>query len=1021
MKRIRKFHILVLVGALIAFLPVDGSASTVGKVTGTVQDESGNPLPGANVVVEGTQRGATSDADGSYLILGVPPGRHEVTASMVGYTTSTQQNVLVQSDFTTTISYTLSEATLEAAEMVVMARRPPVETDRTMTKYVIDIVDLQSVPLARTSEDLLELQPGVAMDGSLAIRGGDVQDNRRSNTSHSEIDGIRLVNNDGKYFGATAGLMFVGINKTALQEVTVMTGGMDAQYGHASSGIIQFVTRDSRNVFTGSGEYRADLPSKKHWGRDVYEGGQMQRKVGSTTLPSELASKKVDYTNVWGHYFEGSVGGPISDQAGFFGSVAHSRKAPIFPLVENREPNNIQASGNVTFRPGGNMKLKLGGMYSKVKVWKGEQIQLLRGGKVENLFLPQNYSAAGPEDTKESAIYAIGTHTISPKTFYEVRVGYTQSLIDTDPPAASSGTIPTDKWGFNQRFDRRNIEEADRKRWVLKGDLTSQMHKNHLVKAGFEAWQYDLKADWQIWDVGASRVTLSSAGYGDQVIGIDPAKPRQYGAYIQDKMEFEGLVINAGIRWDAFDSRKVVQQGSVVWEHYHYLTRHRNAPFVDGRIITSVSPRIGVSHPISERATVRFFTGRFHTLPDLTSFYIQMFRGSEPFSRDVNGDGVINEQTEKYNNLILPHNAPYGTDHVDAAQSTNMEVGADWNFAGDYVSSVTMYYTDYTGTLHDRRWYLMPAFHLAPPGITNENVLIMGNSAGFKGARGFEISFKKMFSHMTSFNLSWNVQWLNEQRGYHFGFTQADAAYVNSDRFFLGVEAQPDGSETPRVPTAAERAEYAQIAQDALNEAVATVGQYDGVDFWREPTMYGESGTLLRSKELNREPFVPPHDKRNSASVQFLFSAPQDYHIKALQAFRATMLYRIQDGGPLNPGFLSNPKGRHISGPTTSVTDLNLEKDFRVGKASTVTGFLEVRNLFDVKDEWVEPGEERDWFEFGLSLRPPDDADFQKYGDIEEHSRYYGGIPGVRHAPTADNPKTLTAPRFLVLGARLAF
>ena len=60
---------------------------------------------------------------------------------------------------------------------------------------------------------------------------------------------------------------------------------------------------------------------------------------------------------------------------------------------------------------------------------------------------------------------------------------------------------------------------------------------------------------------------------------------------------------------------------------------------------------------------------------------------------------MIDEQTEKYNNLVLPHNAPYGTDHVDPSQSTNMEVGADWNFAGDYVSSITMYYTDYTENL----------------------------------------------------------------------------------------------------------------------------------------------------------------------------------------------------------------------------------------------------------------------------------------------------------------------------------
>mgnify|MGYP003312581671 CR=1 FL=1 len=74
----------ILVGALFAFVPVDVLASTYGKVTGSIQDENGNPLPGANIVIEGTERGGTSDADGGFLIIGVPPGEHDVQASMVG-------------------------------------------------------------------------------------------------------------------------------------------------------------------------------------------------------------------------------------------------------------------------------------------------------------------------------------------------------------------------------------------------------------------------------------------------------------------------------------------------------------------------------------------------------------------------------------------------------------------------------------------------------------------------------------------------------------------------------------------------------------------------------------------------------------------------------------------------------------------------------------------------------------------------------------------------------------------------
>ncbi|MCE2436382.1 MAG: carboxypeptidase-like regulatory domain-containing protein, partial [Candidatus Latescibacteria bacterium] len=110
-------------------------AGTTGKVSGVIKDaKSGEVLPGANVVVLGTRLGATTDADGNYFILNVPPGMLEVQASMVGYTKVTQTDVRVKIDQTTKLNFELSEQTLEAAEILVMAERPPVELDLTGSK-----------------------------------------------------------------------------------------------------------------------------------------------------------------------------------------------------------------------------------------------------------------------------------------------------------------------------------------------------------------------------------------------------------------------------------------------------------------------------------------------------------------------------------------------------------------------------------------------------------------------------------------------------------------------------------------------------------------------------------------------------------------------------------------------------------------------------------------------------------------------------------------------------------------------
>ena len=1024
---------IILVGALFAFVPTDVLASTYGKVTGSVQDENGNPLPGANVVVEGTQRGATSDADGSFLIIGVPPGEHEVTASMVGYGTSALQRVLVQSDFTTTISFSLTEAALEATEMVVTAQRPPVEVDRTSSRYVIDIFEIENVPLARSAEDLIELEPGVSLDGALRIRG-------RSNDSQTaEIDGVRLIWTDGESsMGGRGSVMATGgINKGALQEVSILTGGMDAEYGHSSSRV-SFVTQDGGSAFSGMGEYRLTPPGKKHWGRDVYESGLMKKKLtdvtGSASFPSGLSP--TDYTGEIGHYFEGSVGGPISDQAAFFGSVAHSREATVFPEASLTEPFNIKASGNVTFRPMGDLKLKVGGMYSKDKIWRGERRAMTTSGgiwgayapnNVLNLFLPADWSAMGQQEEKNALYYAVATHSLNPKTFWEFRAAYSTRLIQNTETKVSSTSRPTDEYGFTLPYDYNNSDDTDRTRWIFKGDITSQLHKNHLVKAGFEHVRYSVLEQRLDFNVASPNVAMVLVGFDDPAIGMKPGEPNQYAAYVQDKMEFEGLVINAGVRIDAFQAGDVFEPGAANWMHYQTITRHRHVPLIDHGTMWSVSPRIGISHPISERATVRFFTGRFRQLPSFHGFWYHAWVGSDPISLDLNNDGSISQQTELYNRMTLKHNGFGPSPGVREGREQTMEVGADWNFAGDYVGSLTMFYADKNGT---GSTYYMPTAKLNPVGFRGENMKAQSNEPGFDSRRGFELSFKKMFSQMTSFAVSWNIQWVAQFSSFKFSYQHPGANYVNSDRWFLGVDINSDGSETPRVPTAAERAEYAVIAQEDLNNSLALVGataEENGI--WLPVVEDGVEGNYIDQRQGVRiSSFLEGTDRRNYGSVQFLFSAPTDFHITALQGFRATLLYRIQQG----TSFPYTPVGappKQVSGPASTVTDVNFEKDFSFGQGGTITGFLEVKNIWNQRDNVIFGGSgfEFSYMAYGLQTRPPDDPDFLAYGNIDEYNLVYGAsqVNNVhntyRYFDLVDNALSLGEPRLLVLGARLRF
>ena len=97
-------------------------AGTTGKLSGKVTSkETGEPLIGANVMVDGTLLGAATDLDGNYFILQVPPETYSVRFTMIGYQTLVMNDVRVSMDLTTTIDGALNESVVGLEEVVVQA------------------------------------------------------------------------------------------------------------------------------------------------------------------------------------------------------------------------------------------------------------------------------------------------------------------------------------------------------------------------------------------------------------------------------------------------------------------------------------------------------------------------------------------------------------------------------------------------------------------------------------------------------------------------------------------------------------------------------------------------------------------------------------------------------------------------------------------------------------------------------------------------------------------------------------
>jgi hypothetical protein len=147
------------------------SAQTFGKIAGTVTDRKGEPLPGANVFIEGTNMGAAADVDGVYYILNIPPGKYELRAVIVGYKPMKVVDVIVNGGRTTNINFEMQEEVLETDEVVVIAKRPEIERDKTSTSSIVRFDEVEQLPGIQDIGDVLNLTSDVVdgMDTSVAV------------------------------------------------------------------------------------------------------------------------------------------------------------------------------------------------------------------------------------------------------------------------------------------------------------------------------------------------------------------------------------------------------------------------------------------------------------------------------------------------------------------------------------------------------------------------------------------------------------------------------------------------------------------------------------------------------------------------------------------------------------------------------------------------------------------------------------------------------------------------------------
>jgi hypothetical protein len=246
----RKARLLILVLLSVSF----AFAATTGKITGTVTDNNGEPLIGVNIIVAGTGLGAVTNLDGYYVILNVPPGYQTVTASMIGYSTYSIQDVRVEIDRTQTINIVMSEQVLEGESVVITAERKVIKMDVAASQRSVTSEGIKELPVTSVSE-VLSIQAGVS---GFSVRGGGT-----SETSLM-IDGIELKDE-------RTNEPITGIPLSAVQEISVQTGGFNAEYGNVRSGVVNVVTKDGSGGYSGTLTIKHSAAEPKHFGISPYD------------------------------------------------------------------------------------------------------------------------------------------------------------------------------------------------------------------------------------------------------------------------------------------------------------------------------------------------------------------------------------------------------------------------------------------------------------------------------------------------------------------------------------------------------------------------------------------------------------------------------------------------------------------------------------------------------------------------------------------------------------------------------
>lgn len=762
-------HKTILSIFLILILCISAFSGTTGKLVGTVRDNVNNePLIGVNVEIPKLQIGAATDFEGYYLLNNIPPGTYKIVSSYIGYKNIEIQQVQITVDKTTEINIEMQSTTLELDETItIIAERPLIRKDVTSKRAVVDGNMLTDVLPVSSFNDALAMQAGITTDedGSVHIRGG------RFGEVAYLIDGTYVRDPFDNSLGGN-------VDVEAVQEMEVISGTFNAEYGNALSGVVNIVTKEGGQNYKVKFQYESPMLNESPYHKADWLLSSDEVK-GLTSAEKELFKDEVRLENGKSAYkhisvldnkfgsdilglnvlgkFNGSLSGPIPfiEKGSFFFSGTFRNEDSYLPY---RFTLDRIVSSKLSYAISPTLKINLN--YDWSNRWFQDYDHQYKYWQ----YFDEEGLGAYPlrRDLKDRLTLRV-SHTLSNSTFYTA--SFSQIYNFTNRYIDGSNVLYNDETGelISSSYLTRgyyagvegNFRTGDDRYWYrtesttydFDVDFVSQVNKYHQIKAGLE---------YRTHNIFRHRLGMpprASVQYFEK-------KPFEFALFLQDKIELDYLIMNFGLRFDYYnvEDNYYPDAGNIL-QTVTNDSGQTEITTVDQKKVPAkfkISPRIGLAHPITSTTIFHFAYGHFFQIPR----YYDLYRDSD-----------LND--------LLVNDALVGNPGLDPEETVAFEAGIKQQLGNDFALDVSAYYKDINN--------LISSFYY----FSGRDYTIFIN-ADYGRVQGIDLTLSKRYSNYFSgaLNYTYMIAMGNESdpiEGYS-QYRENDAHLKPNRNFFLDFD-----------------------------------------------------------------------------------------------------------------------------------------------------------------------------------------------------------------------------------------